>query len=383
MSIRVPSPKPPLNTPTKREIAFWVGIPIGIVLLLLGSLATGKPFSFSLVKEVGSASGAFLSVSGKGAAFISSGLSFTSQPPSTPQPEDTASPSPLLQDSDGRTYILFAGIPGQGNVSPYLTDTVMLVSLNPAKQAVSMVSLPRDLWVKVPGANFYGRLNGIYQYGRKTSDARGMELLKEAVTEVTGITPHYYARIDLAGIKEVIDIVGGVTVEVKENIRDRSFPGPGRSYELFTLEPGVQELDGTTALKYIRTRHSGRGDFDRVLRQQDILRAIKEKITALHPLSDFHELYALFESVNAHTVTNISLRDGKTLWDAAKGIRNANIYSHTLSTDLDTGLLRYGKIDFGAGGVASVVWPKKGQFDYHDIRAAIADIVYNPRPYSL
>ncbi|MBI4128478.1 MAG: LCP family protein, partial [Parcubacteria group bacterium] len=164
---------------------------------------------------------------------------------------------------------------------------------------------------------------------------------------------------------------------------DTAYPGPNRTYQLFHLDAGTHVLDGDLALKYIRSRHTGRGDFDRIKRQQDVLRAIREKVRTLHPLTDFGELYDIFASVRAHSDTDIGFWEGTALWELLRDIPDESIYAYHLSADSQTGLLTYGRIPFKNSVAASVLWPRAGQFSYDVIHATVRDLLAEPRPIPL
>ncbi len=157
------------------------------------------------------------------------------------------------------------------------TDTMMVASLDPVGRRAVILSIPRDLWVFIPGygerrintAHFYGELNG-----------QGPALAKETVETNLGIPIDYYVRLDFEGFKEVVDTLGGVTIDVEAPIRDDMFPDDNYGYRSIYIPAGRQEMDGETLLQYVRTRHGG-NDFERMRRQQQALRALAQRVLSL------------------------------------------------------------------------------------------------------
>lgn len=161
------------------------------------------------------------------------------------------------------------------------TDSIMLVGLQPARLRVSMLSIPRDLFIDVPG---YGlqRINTVNVLGEMEAEGGGPELLSSAVSNSFGITPDRYARIDFQGFTDLIDAVGGVTIEVDRTIIDDAYPTADGGTMSIRFDPGTQHMDGETALIYARTRHSD-DDYHRAERQQQVVTALSYKL--LNPLN--------------------------------------------------------------------------------------------------
>lgn len=271
--------------------------------------------------------------------------------------EKTA-PDSLLATKNKRINALFLGVPGEGNNAPKLTDTLMVMSINPKTQEGLLLSVPRDFLVKIPGANYYTKINSLYQ-------EKGIEVVKNILSEITGLKFDYNIVIDLQGVKKIIDQVGGVDILVEKDIYDPAFPGPNDSYQLFTLQKGWQHLDGETALKYIRTRHDVGGDFARMNRQQKVLIALKEKITSLHPIWNLKVILAIWRTVKNHFQTNLSLGNIKAFWQMAKNIDLEKIDFKVL--DSTTNLVIPGHMILG-NERAYILKPKAGLNNYGEIR---------------
>jgi LCP family protein required for cell wall assembly len=164
---------------------------------------------------------------------------------------------------------------GTGDTAGRRTDTVMLVHIPQGGGKPTMVSLPRDSYVTIPGRG-KDKLNSAFAYG-------GPQLLAQTVEASTGVRVDHYAEVGLGGFADMTDAIGGVDLCVKEPMQD-----PKANLD---LQPGCQELTGPQALGYVRTRASARGDLDRVERQREFLAALTEKASSpevfLNPLRLF------------------------------------------------------------------------------------------------
>ncbi|MFQ6000614.1 MAG: LCP family protein [Anaerolineae bacterium] len=161
------------------------------------------------------------------------------------------------------------------------TDTMMVASLDPVARRAVLLSIPRDLWVFIPGYG-EGRINTAYFYG-EVDGGQGPALAKETVEANLGIPIDYYVGLDFEGFKEIVDTLGGVTIDVEAPIRDDLFPDDNYGYRSIYIPAGRQEMDGEMLLQYVRTRHGG-NDFERMRRQQQALRALAQRALNLNLL---------------------------------------------------------------------------------------------------
>jgi LCP family protein required for cell wall assembly len=174
----------------------------------------------------------------------------------------------LLLGSDAR--------PNEGDIAN--TDTMILLSFDPQNQTAGLLSLPRDLWVPIPGFGYETRINTAYPLGETYGYAGGgPQLAKDTVSSFIGHPVQYYAHIDFQGFVELIDMLGGVDVVVPFTIHDEEYPTEDYGFQTFHLEAGPQHLDGDTALKYVRTRNVD-DDYGRAGRQQQVIRAVVDKM---------------------------------------------------------------------------------------------------------
>lgn len=184
------------------------------------------------------------------------------------------------------------------------TDSMMLLTYDPITGMAGMLSLPRDLWVAIPNHG-YGRINTAYFLGEAENlPGGGPQLAIDTVELFLGIDIQYYAVINFEGFVDFIDSIDKLAINVKEQITVDPI-GPGNTV---TLYPGVQDLDGKTALAYARYRYSEGGDFERAQRQQDVIYAIYEQMVWQLPqlLLNSDQLFA---SISKAFVTNLTFND--------------------------------------------------------------------------
>ncbi len=227
--------------------------------------------------------------------------------------------------------ILVTGRGGGWHDAPDLTDTIMLASLSFQTKTVSLLSIPRDLYVEYPTGG-RGRINEVYMRaidaGQTTDQA--MYTLGEKITEITGEPVHRYVAADFAGFIKVVDILGGVTVDIPEDFVDTAYPDGNWGYTTFRLDDGVQILDGETALKYVRSRHST-SDFDRSLRQQTVLRALRDRAFEMENLTSPSTIKSLYYAVEEHIETDIPVADLLFFANFARTIDSEHILSFNLN----------------------------------------------------
>lgn len=194
--------------------------------------------------------------------------------------------------------IVLLGIDRRGETGGWRTDSIILLSVNSAQKTVSLLSIPRDLWVFIPGYG-YERINTADFRGEYTGyDHDDAALIKQTIEYNLGVPVHYYVRIDFEGFVRLVDLLGGVTVCVDCPIGD-VFPDPDSPGGFFwlSLAPGVHHLDGKTALFFSRSRLNT-SDFDRARRQQKVLTALWERTLSLNILPQIPNLWdILLESV--------------------------------------------------------------------------------------
>lgn len=209
----------------------------------------------------------------------------------TPPPQATSSASgggPLLslptvepkaaEAAPAAITVLLLGTDRRpGEAATPRSDAVLVARVEPGRGRVALLSLPRDLWVPIPGHG-HNRLNSAFLWGEREGGAGGgMGLARATVGQLLGTPIDYVATTDFRGFAGLIDAIGGVTVEVERPLEDRRFPTASRGYTTVRFAAGPQRMDGVTALTYARIRHPD-DDFARARRQQAVLLAILERL---------------------------------------------------------------------------------------------------------
>jgi len=209
--------------------------------------------------------------------------------------------------SGERVNILLIGVDSGYGRNHALTDTMLVVSIDPDGTS-AMLSVPRDLY-GVPlgdGRTFNAKLNELLSTAERDAAAYpsgGVGTLKSAIGELLGLPIHYFAAVNLSGFKEAIDAIGGVDVTVERAIADPVYSEDGVEGAGFYIEAGDYHMDGSLALAYVRSRHGpGDNDFTRAERQQQLLTAVQEQLTAGNLLLS---LSSLMDAVKNTIATDI------------------------------------------------------------------------------
>ncbi len=230
-----------------------------------------------------------------------------------------------LKKSDNNiTNILLLGSGGEDHEGGYLTDSLIVMSLNHNLGTVSMLSIPRDLYVKytVEGRKRKGKINKVFldamnhwkfresMTDRKEMIALSAPVIETKISEIIGENIDYSLYIDFQGFVKVIDQLGGIEVNVEKKIYDSLYPGPNFSYTVFKLDEGLQLLNGKTALKYVRSRHgSSGGDFGRSYRQKKAIFALKEKALNSGILTSPSQIKSILGIIDENFWTNMSWKE--------------------------------------------------------------------------
>ena len=214
-------------------------------------------------------------------------------------------PASIFPRPDGQVYILLLGSDQRPNDGGFRTDTMILVTIN-AEGKASLTSIPRDLYVYIPGWMMQ-RINTAQGYG-------GFDTTVMTFEYNFGIRPDYYVLINFDGFRSIVDDLGGITVNVSQNFSD-SRSGYTNGY---TVYAGSVEMDSETALWYIRSRYSS-SDIDRLRRSQEVLQAIGTKLLTLDGIS---HLPMLFSAYKSSVETNLTLDAATRLIPAMKLIKD-------------------------------------------------------------
>lgn len=212
-------------------------------------------------------------------------------------------------DGTSRWNVLLLGIDRRAGESglAYRTDTIMIASFDPATQQLGILSIPRDLYVQIPGYSKAQRINTALPLGEQQRAGYGPTLAMQTVQANIGMPIHDYVIADFNALVRLVDAIGGIDVQVAAPIADYDFPDAGYGYDPLILAAGLQHLDGYTAQKYARTRH-GDSDFDRARRQQQVIFAIRDRVLSTEALpSLIIQAPSLYGSVSQNVDTSLTL----------------------------------------------------------------------------
>lgn len=229
----------------------------------------------------------------------------------------------LKKDSLGKhTNILLIGIDSRGDKSGLKnTDTMIVASYNYDTGDTVMYSIPRDLYVEIPAEpkGYYQKINSMYASGENKQKGTGFTYLEKAIKNTTGLEIQYHAMIDLNGFKKIIDILGGITVNVENTFTDYCYPEDGTTKQTYfcstlpgtaqtiTFKSGPQTMDGTVALQYARSRHAPGvegSDFSRGRRQQRVIMAIKDKVLSTETLLNPQKALEILDALEKNLVVS-------------------------------------------------------------------------------
>lgn len=312
--------------------------------------------------------------------------------------------------SENDLSILLLGMGGEGHSGGTLSDSITLININPQEKKVNVISIPRDLWVPIPtdwDNKSFNKLNAAYaigidnsvRYPNKKTEFRGEfgggNLSKNVINEVTGISVDYFVAIDFSNFVNIIDILGGIEVDVQKPFDDYFYPVKGLEnetcgfsnqkiaevhqkysgfdlekqftcrYEHLHFEKGKQTMDGATTLKFVRSRHSDQygGDFARSERQHLVLLAIKEKIISINILNTGNQILdRLKKSVTTDIDTNL-------LKELLEPLGNITQYQANNIYITEENLLNSSKSSSGQ----YILQPKLGQGNFQGIKNYILE----------
>ena len=247
-------------------------------------------------------------------------------------------------ESEGRINILLLGMGGANHNGGELTDTIMIASIKPSENEAALLSIPRDLYVQIPDSKINTKINAVKLYGDKSKEANGMELISSVVQEISGLEIHYYLQLDFQGFIKIIDDLGGIDINLERDLNDPNYPNFNNGYDPFYIEKGFHHLDGATALKVARSRHSKMGDFDRILRQQTIIKTTKQKIFEKYAKYDVLLFSKMLSSLSDNLRTNLELKELPRFYQITKEIKSHKITADVIDTQkyLDRTYIGYG-----------------------------------------
>lgn len=276
----------------------------------------------------------------------------TASSTATPLPTLTPVPSTRVDRSlvgNETTVIALLGTDESRQAKIWRTDSILLVLVNEQSRRVGILAIPRDLWVFVPGHG-HGRINTVDALGERTGHpGGGLGLLDQTLRHNLDIPVDHHVRIDFRGFEDLIDELGGVTIDVQAPIKDW-FPDPlhPSGWTKLTLPAGRQHMDGRTALSYCRSRMTT-SDFDRSRRQIQVLVALGAKVLTLETLVRAPKLW---EAYRASVDTDLTMVEAVQLAYVIRGIGLENIRTRQVDRDATAAWV--------APGGAQVLLPRIG-----------------------
>ncbi len=195
----------------------------------------------------------------------------------------------LIPQPKGQVNVLLLGSDQRAYSSGFRTDTILLVTINPAKNSINITSFPRDLYVNIPGGSS-NRINTAFGRG-------GFETMAKIFEDNFGVRPDFFVLINFWSFREVVDSLGGIDVHAAQPLSEYTSGG------WFTVPAGINHMDGKTALYYSRSRKST-SDFDRNRRQQEVVKGIIDKLISLYTIAKIPELYNIYTN---NVTTNVKL----------------------------------------------------------------------------
>ncbi len=334
--------------------------------------------------------------------------------------------------------ILLLGYGGGNHDGTYLTDTLMVAHIDIPKKKVLLLSIPRDIWVKVPTKNddYYSKINAVYQMGLYPDNYPDVDsslltkdnpsgLIKKVVQDITGLKIDAFAAVDFEGFVKTIDTLGGIKVTVEKSFKDYEYPIEGKEtdlcgrdeefqqidkylnsgadpeekeklfeekpelekfyndisknpveafpcrYETLSFEKGTVEMDGKTALKFARSRHSleDGGDFNRAHRQQQVIEAVKNKVLSINFIP---KILPLLDDLENNISTDMPLSDTNKLLLEGRRANEYDVTSFVITDEyLTSDISEYGQF---------IVVPNEGIDNWTVIKKKISDIILGISP---
>lgn len=232
-----------------------------------------------------------------------------------------------VKTTQGKINFLILGV-NKGEAGGDLTDTMIFASINPQSHGITMISIPRDIWME----EIKAKINTAYHYA-------GISLVKKQTEEILGQNVDYYAVFNFDSFEKIIDYLGGIEVNVQRSFDDLKYPIAGKEkdlcngdpkygcrYEHLHFDAGLQEMDGKTALKFVRSRNAEGDegtDFARSARQQLVIEAIGKKIISSKMYLSPEKLGGFLKIIQDNVITNITPQQYGSFGQIAYSLRNA------------------------------------------------------------
>jgi LCP family protein required for cell wall assembly len=321
----------------------------------------------------------------------------------------------LKETKEKRVNLLLLGVGGGTHDGPDLTDTIIFASIDPETKKVILVSLPRDLWA--PDVN--AKINSVYTFADEKEKGKGLETTKAYISKLLGQQIDYAVKIDFSGFEKAVDMAGGLDIDVENTFDDYEYPLANKEadpcglppdkiaslsasiasgsayvvdsfpcrYEHLHFDKGPQKMDGTTALKYVRSRHAlGKegSDFARSKRQEKVITAFKDKMLAADTLLNPVKVIGIANALQGSFETDIKDAEYDDFVRLAQKMKGAKVASAIIDTgdssEERNGLLINPPISAEYGN-QWVLSPRLGNGRYDEIQEYVACIIAGTNCY--
>lgn len=342
------------------------------------------------------------------AVFLQNTYSRVVVTPIAGSPGELPSPTP---DPDAPFTVLLLGYGGGAHEGGLLTDTIIAMHVDPKTKRASMISIPRDLWVNLPDTvetSHPYKINHAYAIGadnkqyrnkpaRYTGEAGGGEMAKYAVSEVLGIPVNYFAAISFRGFTKSVDVLGGLDVNVTRTFDDFYYPIDGKEtdtcgrspediaaltatmsgellehefpcrFEHLHFDRGMTHMDGVTALKYVRSRHSLQDgtDFGRSNRQQTVIAAVRSRVLTIGFIP---KIIPFISSLTGDMQTDIGIETAKRYLPEVQKADQYSLQSLTITTD-------NALVEARSSDGQYILNPKEGEFRFGKIHEMVKNFL--------
>lgn len=317
-----------------------------------------------------------------------------------------------LKKDDGSINILLLGIGGGKHDGPDLSDTIILANIQPAKNEINLISIPRDLWIP----DLKAKVNSAYSTGQDKGN-KGIILADAAVEKVVGKQIDYTVVVDFSGFVKLIDLLGGVDVLVKRTLDDYAYPIEGKEndscglsqdqiaslsaqiatasaseadsfpcrYKHLHVDAGQQHMNGELALEFSRSRHAfgvEGTDFARSERQHLVITAIRSKVLSLGTLANPVKVLGIFNILKDNINTDIQTNEIDDFVRLMQNMKNAKINNYVIDMGDESsnryGLLTNPPVSSETGG-QWVLAPRVGNGDFSEVQQYVGCIIENKK----
>ena len=226
---------------------------------------------------------------------------------------------PLIRKKKQPFTILLLGVDHLGVKGDTRSDTIILGRVDPENKKVWLLSIPRDTRAEIPGHGVQ-KINQAYALG-------GPALTIKTVSQMTGVRPDHYVEIDIGGFKHIVDVMGGVWINVDQRINDPKAAGANYGRKGAVIEKGYQKLDKNQAIVYVRSRAYADADFSRMRHQQEFLKAVAKQASSTSMLP---RLPKIIRTMGRYVNTDLKLGDMISIVRDMRGVDPANFQTATI-----------------------------------------------------